>query len=61
MRQRLGTTVMVKVSLILLAGFICLFYFANVQASRTYWENIGPQWDRMLNPINYEMRERENG
>jgi len=52
---------MLKVSLIVIAGFICLFYFANVQASRTYWENIGPQWDRMLNPINYEMRERENG
>jgi hypothetical protein len=48
---------MLKVSLILIAGVACLFYFTNVQASKDYWKNVGPTWDRALNPLKYETGE----
>ena len=43
-----------KISLVLLiifVGFASLIYH-NVGSD--YWESIGPQWDRMLNPVNYD-------
>ena len=24
------------------------------QPSKQYWESVGPNWDKMLNPVNYE-------
>jgi hypothetical protein len=45
---------MLKISLILVAGFVCLLFFTNVQASKDYWESVGPTWNRMLNPDTYD-------
>jgi len=44
---------------------IGFFVFGSAYAiahnpSKSYWEGVGPRWDRLLNPINYEIREREN-
>ena len=49
-----GITAMLKVSLILLAGFLCLLVATTVPASNAYWEAVGPRFDRMLNPCNYK-------
>jgi len=41
--------------------FVMLFVLALIigcikllPASTSYWENVGPQWDQMLNPNKYE-------
>jgi hypothetical protein len=49
-----GTIVMWKISLILVAGLFCLLYAFAAPISKEYWENVGPTWDRMLNPCDYE-------
>lgn len=48
---------MLRISLILIIGFLCLFWFANIPNSKDYWESVGPQWDRMLNPNKYSEQE----
>jgi hypothetical protein len=54
MKMHRGTIVMWKISIILVAGLFCLLYAIAAPASKSYWENIGPTWDRMLNPAHYE-------
>jgi len=51
-----GTIAMWKVSIILVIGLMFLLYsiFAYSGASKIYWESVGPDWDRMLNPCKYE-------
>ena len=34
-----------------------LFLVVYDSPSRTYWENVGPSWDRMLNPDKYSNEE----
>lgn len=41
-----------KINLILLA-ILLTFYFIAEPKSKTYWENVGPAWDKMLNPKKY--------
>ena len=43
-----------KTSIILIIIITGILALAWLDLSRAYWESIGPQWDRMLNPINYE-------
>jgi len=57
MKTNRGTIVMLRISLILIIGFLCLFWFANIHDSKDYWESVGPQWDRMLNPNKYSEQE----
>jgi len=42
-----------KISLIIVAGLFCMLYAIAAPAGKDYWENVGPQWDRMLNPCSY--------
>ena len=56
MKMHHGITVMLKNSLIVL---FLIFIIVRVTVyfdsdSRTYWESVGPAWDRMLNPNKYE-------
>jgi len=46
-----------KISLIIVAGMFCMLYAIAVPASKTYWENVGPQWDQMLNPLKFKTGE----
>ena len=50
-----GIIVMWKISIISLVSMLCLVYGAFVYSSpsKTYWENVGPSWNRMLNPDTY--------
>lgn len=54
MKPHHGTIVMWKISLILIAGLFCLLYATTVPASKSYWQNVGPQWNKMLNPCNFK-------
>ena len=42
-----------RISLILLIIFVGFAGLVYYDSNSTYWESIGPQWDKMLNPINY--------
>ena len=55
MKMDHGTIAMWKNSLILITFVFLMVYgiFAFSDASKTYWESVGPDWDRMLNPCNY--------
>jgi len=53
MKTHHGTIVMWKISLIMVAGLFCMLYAIAAPAGKDYWENVGPQWDRMLNPCSY--------
>ena len=53
MKTHHGIIVM-RTSIILLIIFIGLAGLVYYNAGSDYWESIGPQWDRMLNPVNYD-------
>jgi hypothetical protein len=46
-------TVMWKISIIMVVALMCLLYSIAAPSSKEYWENVGPHWDRMLNPCKY--------
>jgi hypothetical protein len=54
MKTDLGTIAMRKISILIVVGLILFAYAKLLPASTEYWENVGPNWDRMLNPCNYE-------
>jgi hypothetical protein len=54
MKMLLGTIVMQKISLIVILLFVCIGWLLLVPSSTEYWENVGPQWDQMLNPCNHK-------
>ena len=54
MKTHHGITVMWKTNIIIVAGLFLMLYSIAVPASKSYWENVGPSWDRMLNPIHYQ-------
>jgi len=37
--------------------FIGLYLVITPSPSKNYWENIGPSWDKMLNPDKYSNKE----
>ncbi len=43
-----------KISLLLLIIFVVFAIVVYYDAGSNYWESIGPQWDKMLNPVNYD-------
>jgi len=45
---------MQKISLIVILLFVCIGWLLLVPSSTEYWENVGPQWDQMLNPCDYK-------
>jgi hypothetical protein len=45
---------MQKISLIVILLFVCIGWLLLVPSSTEYWENVGPQWDQMLNPCNHK-------
>ena len=49
MKTLRGITVM-RNSIVLIIGTICLLWVLSAPASEKYWENIGPNWNKMLNP-----------
>ena len=51
-----GIIAMWKTSIILVIGMMFLLYtmFTYSSTSQQYWENVGPTWDRLLNPCKYE-------
>ena len=56
MRTHLGITVMLKGSIIMVV-LVTVFVYIVVhfdQENETYWETVGPRWDRMLNPCKYQ-------
>jgi hypothetical protein len=52
MKMDHGIIAMWKTSIILVVGLMFLLYgiFAYSGASKTYWTNVGPTWNRLLNP-----------
>jgi hypothetical protein len=46
---------MLRISLILMAGLLCLLWTIATPASKTYWKNVGYEMDRTLNPNKYEV------
>ena len=56
MKMHHGIIVMLRSSLILLVLVFILVRIAVYynSESETYWENIGPSWDKMFNPNKYE-------
>jgi len=52
MKMVLGTIAMKTkiVLLIVFVGFAGLLYY---NPGSEYWESIGPSWDKMFNPVNY--------
>ena len=50
-----GTTEMLKGSIICLAVVFFVVFGVNVYSteSREYWQAVGPRWDKMFNPVNY--------
>ena len=43
--------------LITILTFVGLALVVYDGPSKTYWENVGPSWDRMLNPNKYSNEE----
>ena len=43
--------------LVTLLTLVGLFLVVYPSPSRTYWEGVGPSWDRMLNPNKYSVEE----
>jgi len=50
-----GIIAMWKTSIIMVTFLFLMLYgiFAYSGASQLYWENVGPTWDRLLNPCKY--------
>ena len=49
-----GTTEMQsKVALILIVIMIVFASLCYFNPGKSYWESIGPKWDKMFNPVNY--------
>jgi len=59
MKMLLGTTAMWKTSVFMVVVLFALLYgiITTSGASKTYWESVGPCWDRMLNPNKYSEQE----
>jgi hypothetical protein len=57
MKTHRGTIAMWKISLILVAGLFCLLYAIAAPASKAYWENVGFEMDKTLNPLKYKTGE----
>ena len=55
MKQHRGIIAMLKISLILIAGLLCLLWASATPASKAYWKNVGYEMDRTLNPNKYEV------
>ena len=43
--------------LITILTFVGLALVVYTPSSKTYWEGVGPSWDRMLNPNKYSEQE----
>ena len=43
-----------KISIIIVAGMFCMLYAIVAPASKDYWENVGPNWNMLLNPDTYD-------
>ena len=57
MKTHLGTIEMIKFSLAMVAMLFVMIYLILQPISNDYWENVGPSWDRMLNPNKYSNKE----
>ena len=55
MRQDHGIIAMLKISLISATGVLCLLWAIATPASKTYWNKVGYEMDRTLNPNKYEV------
>jgi hypothetical protein len=59
MKQHRGIIAMLKVSIILVIGALLLGYsvYSVSSESKQYWESVGPSWDILLNPCDYNICE----
>ena len=57
MKMLRGTIEMIKFSLAMVAMLFVMLYLILQPVSKDYWENVGPSWDRMLNPNKYSEEE----
>ena len=53
MKTDLGTTEMWKTSIVLVLVFLAFGGLMVWNPGRPYWEAVGPRWDKMFNPVNY--------
>ncbi len=53
--MHLGIIEMLKGSVICLILVFFVAYGVNVysDSSKEYWQAVGPRWDKMFNPVNY--------
>ena len=53
MKTDLGTTEMLRTSVVLVLVFLAFGGLMVWNPGRSYWEEVGPRWDKMFNPVNY--------
>jgi hypothetical protein len=55
MKTHHGTTEMLRGSIICLAVVFFIVFGVSVykDESSEYWQAVGPRWDKMYNPVNY--------
>ena len=54
MKTLRGTIAMIKWIVVAVFVFGTAYAVAH-NPSKDYWEGVGPQWDRMLNPCSYQV------
>jgi hypothetical protein len=59
MRTHHGIIAMWKINLLMVVILFAFLFamFTITPASQRYWENVGPTWDRLLNPNKYSNEE----
>lgn len=59
MKTHRGITAMWKTSIFLVVVLFAFLFalFTITPQSKVYWQNVGPSWDRMLNPNKYSEQE----
>ena len=50
-----------KINILMVVLLFAFLYglFTITPASKIYWEDVGPSWDRMLNPNKYKEQQDE--
>jgi hypothetical protein len=57
MKTHRGITEMIKFSLAMVAMLFVMLYLILQPVSKDYWQNVGPQFDQLLNPNKYSNKE----
>ena len=61
MKMHRGIIAMWKINIFMVVILFAFLFamFTITPASKHYWESVGPNWDRMLNPNKYKEQQDE--